>query len=519
MVTNTGRKINSMSKSSNSANRYCRAHSLLAFLFAGFLILSGCAPQTASFSSAAQPANVAAQTQPSDQAPAEMTLTPFPTRPAYQPGELVDYTAQTGDTLPALAAHFNTTVQEILQANTFIPKDATTMPPGMPMKIPIYYQPLWGSPYHILPDSLFINGPAQVGFSTVDFVNQHPGWLKDYTTYASGANRSGAEVVNLIAEYYSVSPRLLLALLEYQAGALSKPELPASLQDYPLGYRSWDHKGVYLQLGWAANLLNNAYYGWSTGTLSSIEYPDGSLERFDPWQNAATVSLHNYFNTVLPQNQYAQAISPDGFVNTYTQLFGDPWQADQPQIPGSLTQPDFKLPFQPGALWAFTGGPHTGWGKGAPFAALDFAPPTNIGGCTPTDLWATAVADGVVARSETGMVVLDLDGDGDERTGWDVFYLHIGTDGRVAAGTQLKQGDPIGHPSCEGGESTGTHVHLARKYNGEWLPASGTLGFNLEGWVAHSSGEAYKGYLQRYGSTITACECSNQASFIQSGTP
>jgi LasA protease len=117
------------------------------------------------------------------------------------------------------------------------------------------------------------------------------------------------------------------------------------------------------------------------------------------------------------------------------------------------------------------------------------------------------------------MVVLDLDGDGDERTGWDVFYLHIGTEGRVQAGTQLKQGDPIGHPSCEGGESTGTHVHLARKYNGEWVPASGTLAFNLEGWVAHSSGEAYQGYLQRYGSTITACQCSNQASFIQSGAP
>lgn len=507
------------SPGSSNAHSILSARSLLAFLLACILILSGCAPQAASFSSAASESNVEAQAQAPTAFAEELTPTPFPTRPAYQPGELVDYTAQTGDTLPALAAHFNTTVQEILQANTFIPDNATTMPPGMPMKIPIYYQPLWGSPYHILPDSLFVDGPAQVGFNTTDFVNQHPGWLKNYVTYASGANRSGAETVNLIAEYYSVSPRLLLALLEYQAGALSKPELPAELKDYPLGYRSWDHKGVYLQLGWAANLLNNGFYGWRTGKLSAIEYPDGSLERFDPWQNAATVSLHDYFNTVLPQNQYAKAISPDGFIKTYTQLFGDPWQANQPHIPGSLAQPDFKLPFQPGALWAFTGGPHTGWGKGDPFAALDFAPPTNIGGCTPTDLWATAVADGVIARSETGMVVLDLDGDGDERTGWDVFYLHVGDDGRVPAGAHVKQGDPIGHPSCQGGESTGTHIHIARKYNGEWIPASGTLAFNLEGWVAHSSGEAYQGYLQRFGKTITACVCSNKESFIQSGAP
>jgi LysM repeat protein len=40
--------------------------------------------------------------------------TPLPTRPSYKPGELVEYIAQDGDTLPALAARFNTTVDEIL---------------------------------------------------------------------------------------------------------------------------------------------------------------------------------------------------------------------------------------------------------------------------------------------------------------------------------------------------------------------------------------------------------------------
>ena len=50
--------------------------------------------------------------------------TPLPTRTNYAPGELVDYTAQTGDTLPALAKRFNTSVDEILQANTQIPRDA-----------------------------------------------------------------------------------------------------------------------------------------------------------------------------------------------------------------------------------------------------------------------------------------------------------------------------------------------------------------------------------------------------------
>src|SRR5512140_1153246 len=76
--------------------------------------------------------------------PLAPTPIPAPTngRPEYKPGELVDYIAQSGDTLPALAARFNTKVEEIRAANPIIPQEATTMPPGMPMKIPIYYLPL-----------------------------------------------------------------------------------------------------------------------------------------------------------------------------------------------------------------------------------------------------------------------------------------------------------------------------------------------------------------------------------------
>ena len=94
--------------------------------------------------------------------------------------------------------------------------------------------------------------------------------------------------------------------------------------------------------------------------------------------------------------------------------------------------------------------------------------------------------------------------------------MHVGTDGRVPVGTKLNQGDHIGHPSCEGGTATGTHVHIARKYNGEWVPAEGTLAFNLEGWVAHDGSAPYLGTLTRFSQTITACQCSNRASFIQS---
>jgi LasA protease len=488
-------------------------------LLVAALTLSACQP-----AAPGQPGGDTAQQQydltPTSPAPQASPTSPFPTRPRYSPGELVDYVAQTGDTLPGLAVRFNTTVPEILAANSFIPASATTMPPGMPMKIPIYYLPLWGSPYQILPDSLYVNGPAQVGFDIQAYVASQPGWLKDYESYVADANRSGADIVEYIAHYYSLSPRLLLALLEYQAHALSEPKLTKDMEDYPLGHRRWNYRGLFLQLAYTANQLNDGYYTYRTHQLTSLEHQDGTIERIDPWQNAATVSLMYYFNALYSYPEYASVISPDGFIQTYRQLFGDPWENVTPHLPGSLEQPALLLPFEPGDVWALTGGPHPAWGTGEPLAALDFAPPSKSAGCVYSDRWATAVADGVVVRSEVGQVMIDLDGDGDERTGWDVFYLHVGSAGRVPLGAVVKQGDRIGHPSCEGGSATGTHVHLVRKYNGEWMPAdglgSGILAFNLEGWIARNGSQPYQGSLVRNALVVTACTCSNAKSWIQS---
>jgi LasA protease len=426
----------------------------------------------------------------------------------------VDYTAQTGDTLPALAARFNTSVDEIRAANPIIPQDASTMPPGMPMKIPIYYRPLWGTAYQILPDSLFVAGPAQVGFDVQAFVESQPGWLKSYSEQISDGPHSGAELVQIVSKNFSVSPRLLLTLLEYYAGALSKPAAPDN--PYALNYNSPSHKGLYLQLVWAANTLNNGYYSWRRGTLTEFERPDGRLERPDPWQNAASVALHYLFSRQYSSPTYDQMVGPGGLAQTYASLFGDPWAEVVPHIPGSLRQPEFLLPFERDKTWNYTGGPHTGWGKGEPYAAIDFAP-TGVSECNSTTEWVTAMADGIVARSEIDGLALDLDGDGKEETGWVIFYLHLAVANRVPLGKTLKAGERLGHPSCEGGETTGTHVHLARKYNGEWILADSPIPLNLEGWVVRNGTDAYKGSLTRFSQTVTASSKSESKSLIKSG--
>jgi hypothetical protein len=72
----------------------------------------------------------------------------------------------------------------------------------------------------------------------------------------------------------------------------------------------------------------------------------------------------------------------------------------------------------------------------------------------------------------------------------------------------------LGRPSCEGGRATGTHIHIARKYNGEWIAADGALAFDLGGWVAHNGSRPYLGSLTRFGETVIASESSIAASQI-----
>jgi LasA protease len=488
----------------------------LAALFAVSLLASSCAQLPVV--SAATPTVAAATIDPA--APA-ITSTPMPTRPAYDPGQLVEYIAQTGDNLIALAARFNTTVEEIRTANKnpIIPESATTLPPGLPMQIPIYYRAYWGSSYRIMPDSQFINGPAAIDFDIQAFVDSQPGWFRAYRQYASGRQRTGAELVELVATNYSVSPRLLLALLEYQAGALSQPVMDEAVRDYPLGYVSRFHSGVYLQLVWAANYLNNGYYLWRNGKITEFDLSDGSIYRPDPWQNAASVALQRFFNETEDVAGFKQATGPEGLALTFATLFGDPWANDVGHIPGSLLQPELRLPFPPGQLWSHTGGPHTGWGEGEPWAALDFAPGTEQRGCVSTEAWATAMADGLVVRTDVGIVVLDLDGDGDERTGWTLFYLHLAKENKARVGQYILAGQPVGHPSCEGGSSTGTHIHIARKYNGEWVAAAGALPFVMEGWTPIEGDTEYMGTLIRQGHQVRACRCSDAAASIYSQAP
>jgi murein DD-endopeptidase MepM/ murein hydrolase activator NlpD len=146
---------------------------------------------------------------------------------------------------------------------------------------------------------------------------------------------------------------------------------------------------------------------------------------------------------------------------------------------------------------------------------VDFAPPDERlpeqAFCYISEYEVRAVAPGIIARSGDGAVVLDLDGDGDEATGWTILYLHL--DQLVAANTRVVTGDKIGRAACAGGYSTATHLHIARRFNGEWLPADCQQclpgherpPFVMSGWqIVGIANQEYQGYLQSGTTTLQA---------------
>ncbi|HEY5269248.1 MAG TPA: M23 family metallopeptidase, partial [Anaerolineales bacterium] len=444
-----------------------------------------------------------------------------PTTVAVTPGTprlTFVYSSQSGDSLEAVALHFGVQVSEITSPESL--PNTGLLNPDTPLIIPNLLSQTPTTPSRqIMPDSELVYSPSAQSFDIESYVSTAGGKLSTFSEDMATVGRiTGAEGIQRMAFGSSISPRMLLALIQHYTGWVQGQPLPGVDETYPLGYHDPLFPGLYQQLRLLVRELLAGYYGWRDGTLTSLTFPDGTTLRLAPDLNAGTVSLQYMFSRHLNYAEWLKVIDPEnGFPAFFADMFGDPWERARetgPLFPPDMTQPIFTLPFEVGALWAFTGGPHPAWEQESALAALDFAPATDVSGCVESNAWVVAIASGQIVRSEGGYVVLDLDGDGFEQTGWVVLYQHIATKDRIPVGTWVDAGARIGHPSCEGGRATGTNVHIARKYNGEWVSAGDPLPFVLSSWTTHYGSTPYQGTLTKGDQTITASPVSSPESKI-----
>jgi murein DD-endopeptidase MepM/ murein hydrolase activator NlpD len=441
-----------------------------------------------------------------------LETTPYPT--SDKPPIL--YYSQSGDTLPAVAARFGVKTTDITSSKA-LPK-VQMIDLGTLLVIPdLQFE--YGPDAQIMPDSEIVFSVGAADFDVPAFVDEAGGELSKYKEYLSSAGwTTGSQAIERIAIENSINPRLLLALLDYEGKWVTGSPNDYLHTNYPMGFDSQFEKGVFRQMVLAVNQMHIGYYGWRSGALTELTFPNGETLRIAPDLNAGTVALQYLFSQLYNKTEWQSIIDPNvGFPAFYTEQYGDPWQRAQnagPIFPPGLTQPQLVLPFEPKREWAFTGGPHGAWEHDGPLAAIDFAPATDKSGCTESEKWLVAAAPGLVVRSGSGVVVLDLDGDGYEETGWNLMYLHVATKDRVKLNTWVETNDRIGHASCEGGLSTGTHLHFARKYNGEWVLADGPLPFILSGYVIHNGTRAYLGTMTKGDTTIVSNEVGTAGSVI-----
>jgi LysM repeat protein len=433
------------------------------------------------------------------------TPTPTPTRAPPASTEIF-YTVRAGDTLLRVAMLYGTTVESLMALNGLTNADQISVGQRLQVAMEAQYT---GPGEVLMPDSEMVYGPGYLDFDVAADVARHPGLLASYTEEVNGRTMSGAEIVELVAVQYSVGPRVLLTMLEYRGHWLSNPEPTEAQQRYPLGYnRGLYWEGLYFQLSQAANGLNAGFYGWWGDSLWLIQTGDGAFIQYSTDINAATAGVQKVLADTAPDYE-TWLDDLEGFRGLYHQLFGDPFDyAVEPLMPAHRDMPDLLLPWAEGETWYFTGGPHHGWGSQGALSAIDFATDERHIGCATSQRWVTAATAGHVLMSEDGMVLQELDNDGYVGSGWILLYMHIAALDRVEAGADLRAGDRIGHPSCEGGVSNATHLHLARRLNGVWVATDDERWpMALSGWISRPGNSPYEGTLERGGEILTACEC------------
>ncbi len=328
------------------------------------------------------------------------------------------------------------------------------------------------------------------------WLDTQPSSIKSLRLRVGRRTPSFAEALYSQVSYYSVSPKVILALLEAQSGILSTPEPTADQMAWAVGFQGdggrW--RGLQSQVRWAVRQIYLARRSYPA--YEPLTFADGSTL---PPRADMTPSEYAIARVLAPTTS-ADGLRGrlDRFLATYTRLFGDPrvaptdWPApaapflslpmeQQFQITSFFDHNAPLLTRTPGAsvltYWgrdetdpSFAYDGHDGW---------DYA-------MGPPDV-ALAAADGVVTFAgaaddgcATGAVVIDH-GNGYRTFYWHLYSIDVEMNQPIARGTSV---GVTGESGC----ALGAHLHFGVQYLGRDIDPYGWCGTMPDFWAEHPFG-------------------------------
>jgi hypothetical protein len=427
------------------------------------------------------------------QAPASFGETPTETTIAT-PGATqspVAPEAATPTEPPAASEAASPTLAEL----TAIPDAATPAPSVTPPPPPAAAAIAYGGP--LLSDGQFVYGPNVGSFNVMDYMKSHTPQLANY-----------AETLYGRAEYYSINPKVYLTLMEMAGGLVSNTAVTPEQVENPFGL---GQSGFTAQLDALSEILFAAYYlhlynysilAEGQRDLPILTLKDGSTFPVPGATNAGSYAAMAGLAKLVDTAGMASALDdsrPASFVQTYQRLFpGDdplsqangifiPGEVGAQAIPSNLLQ----LPYARGESWTF-GGVHSNLANDSdpvtfPMSSLDFSRGWPAWGADTSSMWVAAAAAGVPTVISSCNVHIQ------HSDGWMTTYYHL--DNVQTFGATINQNERVGIAAnslsqavCNGGGSTGPHVHFSLKKDGAFVAIDGTA---LSGWVVHSGRYSY----------------------------
>ncbi len=406
----------------------------------------------------------------------------------------------------------------------------------------------------LLDDSNYPYRREFFGFDIRAFLRDHAPVLAQYRGPVLSSQDDVAEMVELVAHFHGINPKVLITLMEIQAQLLSQPPLD-NIEEWVLGYKPQaddiggegiglcpgDGKWFFTQLILMARRLNDGYFSWhptqeeSTGAYPMLTFADGSRLPVPAGANAATFAILYALAQASDPEQWQELVAdkPGGFRPTYLNLFEeDPLQVADIHTQAGPYPGTIQFPWPNGQSWCYSRGPHDN--------ALDFAPGGGIG-CLESKCfnnWIVAADSGTVVDTSHLWIKIDH-GDG-----WMTGYFHTPGQDKIAYGAKPCRGEQIGHPGCCGDDgctycmpcgdpcpgccASGTHTHFALYKDGA---AETWVGKTISGWTVLPNGCLEKSgetkcpnSLCPGGSWITSdtskdcCCCSGSALSVDQGT-